>query len=106
MKENNQTPWQILGIGEGASNEDVQSAFRRKAKELHPDYGGNPEEFIALYKAAEQLLSQDDIEAIFNTKPGSQALIEGQTFFVNSVERGQDSTRIIITKVNPRQLRE
>ena len=31
------TPWELLGLVEGASHEDVRKAYKRLARELHPD---------------------------------------------------------------------
>lgn len=33
-------PYEILGVGPGASNADIKAAYRRLAKELHPDMRG------------------------------------------------------------------
>jgi hypothetical protein len=43
--------WEILWIGDDASVEEIQDAWRRLAKEHHPDAGGNPE-FMAEINAA------------------------------------------------------
>lgn len=51
--------YQILGIQKGASETDVKSAFRRLAREHHPDKGGSAEKFKQINEAY-QVLS--DIE--------------------------------------------
>lgn len=51
---------QILGVGPDASLEEIKRAYKRKAKELHPDYNPSPsahEEFIKLNEAYVQLTS-------------------------------------------------
>ncbi|HUA96378.1 MAG TPA: J domain-containing protein [Acidimicrobiales bacterium] len=50
------TPWAVLGLAEGASCQDVRRAFRRRAKESHPDRGGDGREFAAVVRAAHDLL--------------------------------------------------
>jgi curved DNA-binding protein CbpA len=40
-----------LGIDPAASQEEIQAAYRRKAKAAHPDAGGSPEAFDRLSKA-------------------------------------------------------
>ena len=34
-------PYDILGVNKNASSEEIKSAFRRKAKEVHPDLNNN-----------------------------------------------------------------
>ena len=59
------TPYQILGIAEGARSEDVRRAHRRLVRRYHPDRNpGDPmaaEAFIAVQAAYETLI--DDINA-------------------------------------------
>ena len=37
--------YDVLGVSENATQEDIKKAFRQKSKEHHPDRGGNEEEF-------------------------------------------------------------
>lgn len=43
--------WEVLGVDEGASEEDIRKAFRSRARKLHPDKGGSASEFRELYEA-------------------------------------------------------
>jgi len=45
------SPWEILGLKEGASDREIKKAFRKLAKEHHPDKGGNGEIFAEISKA-------------------------------------------------------
>ena len=58
MIELNQTYYDILKIKPGASKEEIKSAFRKRAKELHPDRNKAPdahEQFILLNEAYDKL---------------------------------------------------
>ncbi len=44
----------VLGVAPPYAAEDVKQAYFSKAKELHPDHGGNAHDFDALHKAFEQ----------------------------------------------------
>ena len=47
----------LLGLENGASNEDIKRAFRKKSLIYHPDRnGGNAEMFQRLVEAKERLL--------------------------------------------------
>ena len=43
--------WDVLGIEEGADKEEIERAFRAKAKECHPDRGGSNELMAELTNA-------------------------------------------------------
>lgn len=47
--------YKTLGIDQSASSEDVKQAYRRLAKEHHPDVGGNSETFRQITEAYEIL---------------------------------------------------
>jgi molecular chaperone DnaJ len=47
--------YEIIGVAKDASDEDIKRAYRRKARELHPDAGGDEEHFKELTTAYEVL---------------------------------------------------
>ena len=47
--------YRALGISPGASQEEIQAAFRRLAKQHHPDAGGDAERFQAVADAYSRL---------------------------------------------------
>jgi molecular chaperone DnaJ len=47
--------YEILGIGRNATDDDIKRAYRRRARELHPDTGGDQEAFKELTAAYEVL---------------------------------------------------
>jgi DnaJ-domain-containing protein 1 len=49
--------FQVLGLKRSASQEDIKHAFREKARETHPDKGGDEEEFKIVREAYEYLIS-------------------------------------------------
>ncbi len=49
-------PFVVLGLDAGCSTEDVHRAYRRQAKNAHPDHGGDAERFKRLQTAYEEAL--------------------------------------------------
>jgi molecular chaperone DnaJ len=47
--------YEILGVARDASDDEIKRAYRRRARELHPDTGGDEEEFKELTTAYEVL---------------------------------------------------
>ena len=50
--------YEVLGVEETATTEDIKKAHRKLVKEHHPDKGGDPEEFAKIQEAYE-VLSDD-----------------------------------------------
>lgn len=55
--------YEILGIGRGASEKEIKSAFRRLARELHPDVSDHPDAHERFREAAEAYEVLSDAEA-------------------------------------------
>lgn len=74
-KSKNESPVQdhcsILGVSRTASTQEIHDAYRRKAKEVHPDRGGRNEDFCQL-KEAYTALSNPTISAV--PPPGHLAI--------------------------------
>ena len=45
----------ILGVSRDADQSEIKKAYRKKARETHPDYGGDEEAFKAVSVAYETL---------------------------------------------------
>lgn len=48
-------PFKILGVSPNATKEEVKKAYRKKAKEAHPDSGGSHEEMTKVNAAWEAI---------------------------------------------------
>ena len=48
-------PWQILGVDRTATADDVKKAYRKLAKDHHPDMGGDPDRFREIQQAYDQI---------------------------------------------------
>lgn len=49
------SPYDVLGLDRNASQDDVKKAYRKLAREHHPDKGGDPEKFKKVQEAYEVL---------------------------------------------------
>lgn len=59
--------YDILEVPKTASNDEIKKAYRKKALKLHPDKGGNPEEFKKLNHAYEILSDSEKRQIYDNT---------------------------------------
>jgi hypothetical protein len=50
--------WEILGIKPGASEAEIQAAYRKAAREAHPDAGGSDERMSEVNRARDEALRQ------------------------------------------------
>ena len=48
--------WSLIGLQPGANADQIKTAFRRLAKQHHPDAGGDQAKFVELSQAAERLM--------------------------------------------------
>ena len=72
-RENFENYYQILGLPDFASIEEVKKAFRKLAKKYHPDKGGDPEKFKKILEAYSILSDKEKKEQfdqylLFNSK--------------------------------------
>ena len=47
----------LLGLGPDATERDVIKSFREKSMEVHPDRGGNSEDFVKVLEAKDKCLA-------------------------------------------------
>lgn len=50
--------WTVLGVNQNATVEEIRSAYREKVKHVHPDVGGNHDQFVEVQQAYEQALRE------------------------------------------------
>jgi len=67
--------YKVLGVEKGASATEIKKAFRKKALRMHPDKGGDPEEFKKI-QAAYEVLSDAEKRGIYD-QHGLEGLEEG-----------------------------
>jgi molecular chaperone DnaJ len=90
--------YEILGVARGASAEDIKKAFRRLAREHHPDVNADPqsEERFKEVAGAYEILSDPDKRARYDTYgtangPSSAGFTDisdiFETFFAKEVRR-------------------
>jgi curved DNA-binding protein CbpA len=64
--EKERTLYDILGVHKTASKQKIKEAYKKRAKETHPDVGGDEDEFKLIAEAYEVLMD-DDRRAIYDS---------------------------------------
>jgi hypothetical protein len=59
--------YQILGVSDGATSEEIERAYRNRALAIHPDRGGNEEE-MKLINEARRVLGNESSRREYDTK--------------------------------------
>jgi hypothetical protein len=55
--------WSVLGVTAKATLEEIKRAFRARARETHPDHGGNAVAFRAVHAAYEEAVRRREKQA-------------------------------------------
>jgi len=84
-----ESPEEVLGIRQGASSEEVRTAYRERALVAHPDKGGDAQAFCRLRRAYLALTANSAVEA-----PSE----EGQLQLSNSCMQMKDHRALIKAK--------
>jgi len=53
------TPYEVLGLQRGCTNDEIRAAWRQKAPLVHPDHGGTSPLFVLTQSAYELLIDPD-----------------------------------------------
>lgn len=56
-------PFDVLGIEPGATEEELERAYRRRVKEAHPDQGGSASEFLLVRAAYNEIRTGTDADS-------------------------------------------
>lgn len=73
------TYYDILGISQGASSDEIRRAFRKKAKQYHPDVNKSADanaHFLLIKKAYEVLISGNTSASHYNTQANHMSSFE------------------------------
>ncbi|ROQ40826.1 nuclease-like protein [Frondihabitans sp. PhB188] len=75
------TPYEVLGVSPAASQDELRRAYRRLARQTHPDLGGTPERFRRVQLAWELVGSVDDRARYDSGRPAArESQREGHTW--------------------------
>lgn len=106
MKAKHNSPWAILGVEPGATQQEIKAAFRRLALSEHPDKGGTNASFAQINEAYNTLknkktipvMSQPDV-VLVNVKLTIEQQINGVNGIVTANKPGTDKELNIQAKI-------
>ena len=67
------TPYEVLGVSPSASHDELRRAYRKLARETHPDTGGSSARFVAVQLAWERIGTPEDRAAYDRGRPSRTA---------------------------------
>jgi hypothetical protein len=70
------TPYEVLGVSSTATHDELRRAYRKLARETHPDTGGNAARFVAVQLAWERIGTPEDRAAYDRGRPTARAYDE------------------------------
>lgn len=74
------THYEVLGVGAGASRGEIRAAYRRLAREVHPDAAGRGDEGFIRLHAAYAALADPDERARYDRAVRAAAAASGYSY--------------------------
>ncbi len=71
--------YEVLGIDENASSEEIERAYRYEARKRHPDTGGSEEEMKALNEARD-LLCDNETRQAYDQARAPKTIVYGSSY--------------------------
>jgi len=66
------TPYEVLGVSPTATHDELRRAYRKLARETHPDTGGSSARFVAVQLAWERIGTPEDRAAYDRGRPNAR----------------------------------
>lgn len=80
--------YETLGVSKDASKDDIKRAYKKLAMKMHPDKGGDPEQFKKLSEAYETLSDDDKRQAYDNPADDMMSQFFNSMFSQQHAQRG------------------
>ncbi|WP_022881738.1 J domain-containing protein [Gryllotalpicola ginsengisoli] len=84
------SPYAVLGVDAGASDDELKRAYRRRLRETHPDTGGSAEEFRAVQEAWERIRTPEARAAFDRGGPSYARGADDGDFVASAAGRGAE----------------